>query len=554
MFFFLFLSLFFSTVQSHILIIPYPYYNREYAINSTKYIAVNQLPIIYNYVPQKAEKRWEFVFNGVGFYRTAERAYDVLSQNKYLAAAFHGRSEFDLSDLSPNSKILYIKNNTDRYKDILKDNEYIKYEGSVKPIYQLEEYGITLAADIVRKLSKNMIFLCQLRLPLINKSIYHDQNWNDIKYSSNAVGDDRVYLDSLNRYFKVRVDYLLEKGMIPEIRSTTDFKKINGAAFFSDNHENYFLEKPYLSEKVYFEQSLLEDDNAEGIDDKNSIKKIHHTIAADNWYAMTEFDQMAMPTTNSLLLYTKLIESNDRSCNGFLNAITQGKFLGKNYNWNTVRMSYVAPLDIQFNITKLFDHENIILQGLCAFVIPIKNTTIMKDNYIGRSFFKDQYALRFGSQMTYDINQYYKLLFYGSWQYYFPGNQIIPAIFENVMAYGLSPLYLQGKVSWYEWYLATHIVIKYNDNAGIDLGYQYIYKAGDTIIPECENFYLINGQTHKLNYLPWKEFSASIANLLGINFYYYCGAFQFDFGMRGLVAGKNIIKLQEFSMRVGIDF
>ena len=156
--------------------------------------------------------------------------------------------------------------------------------------------------------------------------------------------------------------------------------------------------------------------------------------------------------------------------------------------------------------------------------------------------------------MTYDLNRYYKILFYGSWQYYFPCNQIIPAIFENMTAYGLTPLYLKGKVNWYEWYLSTHLVMKYNDHVGFDLGYQYIYKGGDTIIPECENFYLINGEKHKLNYSSWKQFSTSIANLLGINGYYYCGAFQFDIGMRGLISGQNIIKLQECAIRIGIDF
>jgi hypothetical protein len=109
-------------------------------------------------------------------------------------------------------------------------------------------------------------------------------------------------------------------------------------------------------------------------------------------------------------------------------------------------------------------------------------------------------------------------------------------------------------VSWYEWYLAGHFVIKYSNHAGIDLGYQYIYKAGDTVVPECDNFYLINGETYALNYSSWKKFTTSIVNLLVINLYYSCGAFQFDLGMRGVVAGKNSIKMEEFSARVGFDF
>jgi hypothetical protein len=560
---FLFLALFsVNILQSHILIVPYPYYNREYAINSTKYIAFNQLPIVCDGISKEIEKKWEFVWNGIGFYRIANRAYDVLANNRYLAAAFHGIAEFDLSDLSPNGKILYIKNNSDYYKNVLKNNEYIKYEGTVKPLYQLEEYGITFAADVIRRITDQTTFLCQLRLPVVNKTIYHDQNWRDIKYDNDFFCDDRLYLDPLNKYFRVRSDFLFENSIIPEIRSVRDFKQIKGVAFLMDNYDNYFLEKPCLFENDFCDQNELIDDINDNCDNefnsnekKGNKNKVDKKIIIDNWYAMTEFNEMAVPTKNSLLFYDQLIQLNKQLPENFLNAITRGEFLGQNYNWNTVKMNYIAPLDIQLNITKIFDYENIIVQGLCALVIPIKNNTFINvDNYISRSFFKDQYAFRLGSQMTYDINQYYKILLYGSWQYYFPLNQTIPAIFENVNAYGLSPLYLQGKVSWYEWYLSAHCVIKYTNYAGFDIGYQYIYKGGDTVIPECDNFYLINGERYKLDYTPWKKFSTSIANLLGINCYYYWDAFQFDIGIRGLIAGKNIIKLQECSLRVGLDF
>jgi hypothetical protein len=564
----MFLYLFFvfflwlSTLRPHILVIPYPYYNREYAVKSTKSILVNQFPIGFSDFVVCPEKKWEVVVNGIGFYRLANRAYDMSSNNKYLAAAFHGASHFDLSDLSPNSKILYIKNNSEGYKNLLNDNEYIRYEGFVTPVYDLEDYGVVLALDYIQIVSESVNFLCQLRLPMGNKIIHHENQWNDIKYNDNSFGDDRLYFDSLNKYFRVRSDYLIEKSIIPEIRSVVDFKKIEGATFLVDNYDNYFLEKPCFLNRDHsggnetVENLYCDSNSAFDLDCyKNNQNLLNKKLIIDQWYAMTEFNEMSIPTKNSLLLYDQLISLNKKLPDAVLQDVTKGAFLGKKYHWNSVIINYIAPLDIQCNITKIFDCQKIIVQGLFALVVPIKNQfTIDEDSYIAKNFFKDQYAFRLGSQITYDWNRYYKFLFYGSWQYYLPDNQIIPAIFENVSAYGLSPLYLKGKVSWHEFYVASHCVIKYNDNIGFDLGYQYIYKSGDSVIPECTHFYLINGEKYKLDYSLWSKFSNSIANLLSFNYYYYYGLFQFDLGIKVLIAGKNVINLKEFSFRVGFDF
>jgi hypothetical protein len=552
LFFFYIFLFFFCSSNLHILIVPYPYYNREYAIKETKYITVNQLSFFLENDYKGQEKVWEFVFNGIVFQRTAARAYDLLGNNRYLAAAFHGAAEFDLSDLSPHSRIVYIRNNTDQYKNTLKDNEYIKYEGIVAPQYQLEENGIMLAADLVRKISDYTTFLFQFRLPIINKTVYHNRGWRDINYNyeNNIINDDRLYLESLNKYFKVRFDYLSERNMLPDVRSFDDFKKVNGVAFLDYKCEDYFLEKPSNIDILNkYEEKY---DQLEKEDDKIRSKRINE----EEWYAMTEFNEMSLPTQNAIEFYQLLQNGIIPVSREFMDSVTKGNFFSKQYNWNTYKTNYIAPLDMQFNITKIFPSENIIFQGLFAFVIPIDNRSNNKNsnNYIAKSFFKDQYAFRIGSQITCDFNQYYKILFYGSWQYYFPTDQTIPAIFDGVNAYGLAPLYLKGKISWYEWYLSSHLVMKYNENIGLDLGYQYIYKSGDKIIPECESFYLINGDQQKLNYTKWTEFSSSIANLLSVYLYYYIGYWQLDIGIRGLVGGKNIIKLQEYSLRVGLDF
>jgi hypothetical protein len=541
---------FFVFIRSdgHILTIPYPYYNREYAINETKYIALNEYPSRCDVTRYGQEKQWEFITNGVFFRRTANRSYDGLEQNKSLAAAFHGQSDFELSDMSPQTKIMYIKNKNESYKNILTSDEYVKYEGCVRPRYKLEEYGVTLAFDMVRKLTESNTFAIQVRLPLVNKTIYHDNRWRDIQYKDDCIYDERLYLDSLNQYFKVRMDYVAEHELIPDIRSINDMKNIPGLVCLNNDSSDYFLDKPYHNE--FFnndDQFDIEDDDL--LLERNQFRDYQ-------WYAMTAFDESALPTKEAIEFYDLLASNEKRVPSSFFNDVTKGRFFNKNYNWNSIQMNYVAPLDIQGNITKIFNNENIIIQGLFAVVIPMKYGLCVSEsnNYLAKSFFNDQYAMRLGSQITYDLNNYYKILCYGSWQYYFPAQQSIPAIFEGVSAYGVSPLYVKGKISWQEWYLATHLVIKYNDHMGVDLGYQYINKSSDTVVPECDTFYAINGDTQKLDYGPWSEFSHSIANLLEIHGYYYIKAWQFDISCRGLFAGKNCINFIETAVRIGIDF
>lgn len=549
-FFILFSLLSFLSSGAHVMTIPYPYYNREYPIRMTKNIFVNES--LFDYHPSFLGKSWECVCNAVSFMRQADRGFSMYGGNKRLATVFHGSDYFDLSDMYPGSQIMYVDNESSVAKNFLDPYQYIKYEGLVVPQYTMQEYGVNLAADIVKKINERMTFLLQVRLPIVQQNICHESKWNDITFNDTKVHDKRLYLDDLNHYFKARNDYLYENDIIPKLRTIKDLKNQKGIAFLDYDDSDYFLKKECynLSEKeqiddfqvVYSYQDLVD----------LAVTNDNKSIETSSWYAFTEFDEMSLPTIESLHYYDKIANSRS-SKDALFYGIVKGTLLNKDFSWSSVTRSYIAPCDIQFNITSLLT-ENVIFQGLVSFVLPIQGDIEKNDNYIEKSFFKDSYAIRLGSQLVCDFSKNYKVVGYGSWQYYFPSIQSIPAIFEGVNAFGLNPFYINANVSWYEWYLAGHIVVKYNDHIGIDLGYQYINKSGDNVSPTCNEVCLIDGQSYTLNYAEWSKFSHSVAKLLAISGYYYYNSYQCELGARGVISGNNSMQIKEYFIRVGIDF
>lgn len=528
--FFLFLAIAFLPVHAHIMIIPYPYYNREYPINTTQCINFNGFQFNNN-ASLFCQKKYEYLFTTVLFTRTASRGYDIYGKNRNVSAIFHGSSSFELSDLNDNGQTILISNKNNAYKDLLKDYQYIRYEGNVDPEYHLTEKGIMLGFDITSAYKDTINIALQVRLPFISRNIYHQNNWNDIKYTNHAINDTRVTLEPYNKYFQVRSDYLLEKDIINNFRNTNG-TTTSGVFFTTNPSEEYFLEKKsYSSNDIYRNNTPFTD--------------THETV-----FALTEFDDFAKPTPDSLALFEELSAMTEQDNQELYLNTTKGKYLGKNFSWHTIQQNYFAPLDIQCNIERSFFNEKTLFHGLLAFVIPIKSTEQKEDNYLEKSILKDQYAIRIGTQASFDINTYYKLVCYGSWQYNFPMMQTIPAIFDKQTAYGLTPLYLSGKVSWTDIYLAGHLVITYNQYFGGDIGYQYIKKNGDTVVPECSTFYTISGEQKPLNYEPWKKFSTSVANLFSINIYASIYDWQCKTELKTLITGKNIMQIQEFSLQI----
>lgn len=552
-FFFVLLSGLFISIDSHIMIIPFPYYNRDYPINNTKSIALNGF---FNQSKNKFffdDSVFEFFFTSVFFNRSASRAYDLLSHSKNVSTVFHGKSEFDISDMHYNAQIPYISDAQKIYKDVFSPHQYIRFEGSVCPKYFFEEQGCILGLDIVKKQTETVNFALQIRLPLIRRIINHENNWKDISFEDEKINDERVFLEPHNKYFQVRADYLFEQEYLAEKRGNFDIKNIPGMLFKKENSDSYFLNK--IDKESYIKENIneLEEETQNIYKSSDNYLIIHRH--PEEYYAVTEFDEYALPTENSLKVYEDLNIIVNRSYNPqlYLNII-KGIYVNKNYSWHSIKTNYLAPCDIQCNIIKLFNKQKIIFHGLVSLVLPIQNNNFDENNYLEKSIFRDQYAFRIGSQISFDINTNYKLVAYGSYQYYFPKMQTIPSIFENQEAYGLLPLYLKGKVSWSEWYFAGHLVVQCNEYFGGNLGYQYIKKLGDSVVPECNAFYSITGEKQLLDYSIWKKFTSSIAQLMLINIFFDWQAWQLNVGLRGLIQGRNIMQLLEYSLQLSFTY
>lgn len=517
----LFCFIFEKKITAHIAIIPYPFTNREYPIDffSAKDIFENFL------------NSFDVLITAVFFNREEFHGFDRKGKSKNISVLFHGDDHFDLSDLSPERKIIMIDASNELYKNKLGPYEYIKYEGKVFPYYKMHENGIVFGCDIATQ-RNNITYAFQARLPIVKKTIENDENWRNIHYADEAIiFDKRIILEPYNKYFQVRGDYLQEKKIIP---SCFRYDQKNSGILFTDSIEDdYFLKKN--SKEVDFDYRAINkvsEDYDEIIDDGSKI------------FAITRFNENAEPTEASIDFFNVLDASIDHHSNEIYQEITKGHYVNRDIALTSISKNYIAPLDLQCNIEKKFFDTSLSLNGLISVVIPFFKKSACV-NYLENAFFDDHFAMRFGSQASYQINQYYKIVGYASWQYNFPKTEMIPAVFENQSAFGLNPLYLKGKTSWSEYFIATDLVISYSKHVGGCVGYEFFKKTGDIVSPEVSEFYTISGEIYSLNYKEWQNFTDSFANIAVFSLYSHFKQLQISAGFKAVLSGKNIMNMRE---------
>jgi hypothetical protein len=509
--------------NSHIAIIPYPYTNREYPL-----------------LEQKLTNQKFFSLVAVPFYRSASEGFQENRSIKNVSNIFHGNDYFEISDLSPEQKVLFLESHKNPlYKDELSSFEYIRYEGRVQPQYKINDLGIVLGADFLTT-KNDFSYKIQLRLPLIKKEVLHEKGWAAIEYND-VIDDERLNLEDFNKHFFVRGDYLSERGILPPIKRNNN--RNEGIIFTEKIPEDYFL----LKEKIEETESQIT------IRQHQSKEKEFEEVDEKEIFAMTKFTENAEPTTDSINFFTTLEESIKIDRNNILKKTTKGNFLGKNIEWGTINNTGFGPLDMQLGIDyRCFENQGII-SGLISFVLPMQKKEKVP-HYISYSFFEDHYALRFGSQGSYIINPYYKIVCYGSWQRNFPKTEMIPAVFENQTAFGLNPLYLKGKTSWNEWFFAADLVITYNKKYGGYLGYEFFKKTKDKIVPQLNEFQTVSGETYPLNYSTWEKFTDSYANILVCSAYAHFKKTELSIEYKTVITGKNIMNMQEINFKLGCKF
>lgn len=508
-----------QTVFTHIAIIPYPYTNREY-------------PLVKDSI---TDSFWHISGAAVFFDRFAYQGFNAQGITKNVSTVFHGDDCFDLSDLSPHQKILLIEGSkNDSYRSVLNPHEYIRYEGKVIPSYKVSDKGVVLGCDIEKKRS-DLTYKLQLRLPIIQKNIQHDRGWNAIEYQD-AIEDERLYLEPHNKHFQVRADYLTEKGIISH--ETRGQSATTGIFFAQEISENYFLEKTS--------------------DQRSTDWPITRTLDNDDidettLFAVTKFTPAAEPTTESLDFFDQLFDTVETNRGDIFRKTTAGHFLGKNIAWTDINRILLAPLDIQLNAQFSCFQGAGLLSGLLSFVVPLSRPKIT-DNYLENSFSTDHFALRLGSQCSYELCRQYTLVGYGSWQYNIPHEETIQAVFENQAAFGLNPLYIKAKTSWSEWFLAADLVFSYNKDVGGYLGYEFFKKTPDTVSHAMHEFHTVSGEIYPLNYTQWRQFTESAAHLLVFSCYGSLGPFELSLEYKAVITGKNSMNMREGNLKILCTF
>lgn len=517
---FFFIFLFFNTHEAHIAIIPYPYTNREYPL-----------------LKRKTEQEKFFSFVAVPFFRYATEGFEQHKNIKNVSCVFHGNDYFEISDLSPEQKILFLESNKNScYKKDLSPFEYMRYEGKAQPYYKISDMGIVLGADVSQN-KDSFSYKLQIRLPLIKREILHERGWSAITYND-IIEDERLNLENFNKHFFVRTDYLSERGIMPPI--TRRNSSHEGITFTEIIPENYFLLKENPQKNMIPAMTRTKTETYEDIPEQEI-------------FAITKFTENAQPTEDSINFFTVLQETLKIDRNNILKNTTKGNYLGKSIDWGNINTTTFGPFDIQLGLDYPCMKDEALLSGLLSFVVPL-NQKEKVPNYLAYSFFEDHYGVRLGSQFSYAINRYYKVVLYGSWQHNFPRTEMIPAVFENQTAFGLNPLYLKGKTSWNELFFAADLVIAYNKTSGGYLGYEFFKKTNDKITPQLTEFQTVNGEVYPLNYTTWEKFTDSVANILVCSVYTAYKQVNLSIEYKGVITGKNIMNMQEINCKVGYEF
>jgi hypothetical protein len=521
-------------VYTHVAIIPYPYTNREYPL-----------------LEMPHQEKTLFSLSAVPFFRSAKEGFAEGGTVKNVSALFHGDDHFLLSDLSPEQKVLFLDSaHNQNYKDVLSPFEYIRYEGIALPTYQIFDKGVILGLDISKK-KDDFSYKIQIRTPIIKREINHRKGWSAIEYQD-EIEDQRLKLEDHNKHFIVRADYLSEQGIITPI--TRNREKNQGILLTDAIPEDYFLSKKNSSD-IYNDT----EEQIAGYHDFSFFRKKksfdqsdNETINEEDIFAVTKFTDHAEPTLDSIDFFETLKNSIKKDQENILKKTTKGQYLKQDINWQDLQTLTFGPIDIQTGIDyQCFDDQGMI-SGLLSFVIPIKNKK--ENNYLDYGFFQDHYAIRLGSQCSYDINRHYKLVVYGSWQNHFAQTEMIPAIFENQTAFGLNPLFLKGKTSWNDIFFAADLVITYNKKYGGYVGYEFFKKTHDQIKPEFDSFHTVSGEIFPLNYTAWEKQTSANAHIFVCSAYAKGKQTTLSVEYKGVVNGKQIMSMQEINAKFGYEF
>jgi hypothetical protein len=486
------------------------------------------------------------------FYRRINGSFGSFGENFFnLAYLFHGQSVFELSDLFYGSQMPLILGSYSLINNPLKKHEYTYVEGKVYPNYIFNRSGAVIGIDLFSSISTSKYFAIQARIPFQAIDLTNINGWRNLKeISVDRINDDRVFLQSWDKYFAVRSDFIKENNII--INNESDVKRSN----FSDD----FI----LIDEKNFDKNIISLHGISSIKNNNNelLKNLNDTgekssLSDSFYYVVTKLDSNDNVKRGSEVLYENIenIMNLKSYQNLAYNLISGYMKNGCFYDWSNFHNVGFGNLDLQFDFCNYCCESGLIGHILFALVIPVEKY-VEKISYLSIPLDNNQhFAIRIGAQGSYDLFSYFTLVGYASYEYALAKEENFFASFKGAYAFGMQPEVITAKVSWGQAIFSLDAVVNFIENYGFSFGCMYLYKNKD----------LIN------NFKEKAQDATGIFNIVDYNYLVECSQrqalkgratlytnikenFQVEIGVDKILFGKNIGREIDFFGRITYSF
>ena len=265
---------------------------------------------------------------------------------------------------------------------------------------------------------------------------------------------------------------------------------------------------------------------------------------------------------HSLIPYEEFIETIDDKPaktnfnNEFVYNAASGLYKNgyKDY-WSNYCIQGIGDLNLELDYILNFLEDKLIFYGMFGLILP---TGIIENklNYLSLPLNNNgHYELRLGSQISYDLLSFCKLIFYGSYGYAFPAVESIISSYKGANAFNMQPTKTFVNISWNQVIFSADTIFEISSFFGFTFGYQFFHKGKDIINPIEEYNYDGVNEYNLLNYEFMESRSKRIANKARGSFYLnLVDCLQIEFGGDIIFYGYEIPQENEIYARISYSY
>jgi hypothetical protein len=544
----LLLIIFIENIFCRVFQTPLPYNNcgypvwMQYKFNYSKYSLDSSLNNDY---------KFEIDCTIAPFYRHINEAFGACGESFFnLSYLFHGQSFFELSDLFYGSQMPLILGSYNLINNPLKKHEYTYIEGKISPNYTFDRYGAVIGLDFFSSLTASKYFAIQARIPIQSINLININGWNNLKeIKIDKINDDRVFLQYWDKYFAVRSDFIKENNI--NIKKNFNIKRYSIADDFLIIDEKNFNNNMISLHGI----SNLKNNNESLEKDNDFCEK--YMLDNSFYYIVTKLDENDNLTKASVDLYNEIEDIINKKI--YLNLaykLISGYMKdGNPYEWDSFYNIGFGNFDLQFDFCNCWDESKLIGHILLGLIIPVEKY-IEKRSYLTMPLDNNQhFAIRIGTQGSYDLFSCFTLVGYASYEYTFAKEEPLFSSFKGAYAFGMQPEKILAKISWGQFIISLDAVINFIENYGISFGGMYLYKNKDSINNIIEIGPDARGAFNAIDYNYLIECSQRQALKGRATLYTNIKEnFQLEIGIDKVLFGKNIGKESDFFGRITYSF